>query len=154
MIKGLLCHRGSINQIAHSVSISRYVVVRYLGMSAFNLAKRKEPSGRNVSPPPVKRRIQSTTTSECLYAAYNFAVDEEKLEDKVASFFKPLSEKPTETTTWNVVESSLLVAHHEPFPELIQERRQSKRRRIAAFDLVSLTNPFSCEKLIMCRTER
>ncbi|RPB28575.1 PNK3P-domain-containing protein [Terfezia boudieri ATCC MYA-4762] len=70
----------------------------------------------NISPPPLKRKVLSTTTSAT-----------------VANFFKPLSQKEPEKTTWRIVDKSLLVANYDnkTIPTY------STPRKIAAFDLDS-----------------
>lgn len=82
--------------------------------------KRKSPpvdEGRDVSPPPTKRKIQSTTK-----------------QNNVASFFTPTSQKAPERTKWRTVNKTLLVAQYQP----TDEKPPTERRRcIAAFDLDS-----------------
>jgi len=61
-----------------------------------------------------------------------------KEENSVASFFTPSSKKEPEKTTWRIVDKTLLVAHYQPHGMIDSDRRQNKRRKIAAFDFVSL----------------
>ncbi|KAH7305986.1 polynucleotide kinase 3 phosphatase-domain-containing protein [Stachybotrys elegans] len=85
------------------------------------LGKRKLTNG-SVSPPPIKRKLQSSTTKSA-----------------VASFFTPTPQKPKERTRWSErgptddVPATLLVGRWEP--EKTDEPRA--RRKIAAFDLDS-----------------
>ncbi|KAL7793815.1 PNK3P domain-containing protein [Trichoderma ceciliae] len=85
--------------------------------------KRKDP-GAPVSPPPLKKAVKSTTTKSA-----------------VASFFTPASQKPKDRTLWSErgptddVPATLLVGRYQP--ENRDEGCQSKRRKIAAFDLDS-----------------
>ena len=63
-------------------------------------------------------------------------------ESAVASFFQPTSQKPKERTTWSErapdddTPATLLVGRYEP--EGMSDTDRAKRRKIAAFDLVSL----------------
>ncbi|CAI4211651.1 unnamed protein product [Parascedosporium putredinis] len=77
-----------------------------------------------ISPPPLKRRLQSGTTKNA-----------------VASFFTPASQKPKDKTIWTErgpdedTPTSLLVARYEPDEK--PDEPANKRRKIAAFDLDS-----------------
>ncbi|KAL9097208.1 MAG: hypothetical protein Q9165_000635 [Trypethelium subeluteriae] len=77
--------------------------------------KRLNSGAGSVSPPPVKRKIQSTTTS-----------------NTVASFFTPTSRKEPEKVSWKIVDRTLLVGQHG---ELAQGGKRP--RKIAAFDFDS-----------------
>ncbi len=100
--------------------------------------KRKQgPNERDVSPPSLKRKFQSTTTRKCVqrelcFKYYLICASE----NAVASFFTPSSQKEPEKTTWTTVDKSLLVAHYWPSVESEAQRRREKRRKIAAFDFV------------------
>ncbi|CAM1500454.1 Fc.00g096160.m01.CDS01 [Cosmosporella sp. VM-42] len=86
------------------------------------------PSGKRkandapLSPPPVKRKIQSGTTKNA-----------------VANFFTPASQKPKDRTTWSErspnddTPATLLVGRYEPEGKV----DRTIRRKIAAFDLDS-----------------
>ncbi|KEY70530.1 hypothetical protein S7711_02690 [Stachybotrys chartarum IBT 7711] len=94
-----------------------------LAMSASNFtAKRKLTSG-SVSPPPLKRKVQSGTTKNA-----------------VASFFTPASQKPKERTIWSErspgddAPGTLLVGRYEPENH---DAKTGLRRKLAAFDLDS-----------------
>ena len=82
--------------------------------------KRKRPAerGQEVSPPPVKRKVQSTANKH-----------------QVASFFTPISQKAPSRTTWRTIEESVLVARYRSNPD--NEKNTPSRTRIAAFDLDS-----------------
>ncbi|KAI9888560.1 MAG: hypothetical protein M1814_006801 [Vezdaea aestivalis] len=76
----------------------------------------KRPPDTRISPPPLKRKIQSTTTSSAL-----------------ASFFKPVSQKGPGKTQWATISQSLLIVRHDgqarhPFPSRLS------KAKIAAFD--------------------
>ncbi|KKY28613.1 putative polynucleotide kinase3phosphatase [Phaeomoniella chlamydospora] len=74
------------------------------------------PSGASISPPPLKRKIESTTTSKA-----------------IATFFKPASQKKPEQIIWRIVNRALLIAKYtvEGSPTISGPRP----RKIAAFDL-------------------
>ena len=105
---------------------------------------RKRPlSGRDgsLSPPPLKRKIESVTTSEALH---NLSSDNPycsrstltwDLENAVASFFTPVSQKEPERTTWRVVHGSLLVGHYRTGGDA-GKCPSPKRLRVAGFDFV------------------
>ncbi|KAJ9607950.1 DNA kinase/phosphatase Pnk1 [Cladophialophora chaetospira] len=78
--------------------------------------KRSAPPARAISPPAVKRKIESTTTSKA-----------------VASFFKPASQKEPENLVWRTVEQSLIIGRYEPSGPSPQQRTLPVK--IAAFDL-------------------
>ncbi|KAI1214413.1 PNK3P-domain-containing protein [Annulohypoxylon truncatum] len=88
-----------------------------------NTSKRKAAE-KSISPPPVKRKAQSTISKGA-----------------VASFFTPTSQKPKDRTNWTErapdddTPPTLLVGRYEP--ENIGELDRRKRRKIAAFDLDS-----------------
>ncbi|KAK2594372.1 DNA kinase/phosphatase Pnk1 [Conoideocrella luteorostrata] len=76
-----------------------------------------------VSPPPVKRSLQSSTTKSA-----------------VANFFTPTSQKPKDRTTWSErgpsddVPATLLVGRYVPE---VHDPKQPPKKKIAAFDLDS-----------------
>lgn len=75
--------------------------------------KRKSSTDRDVSPPPTKRKIATTTTNKA-----------------VANFFKPASEKQPDKVTFQVLHETLLVARHEDAASV----QRPKPVKIAAFD--------------------
>ncbi|KAI0393237.1 DNA kinase/phosphatase Pnk1 [Xylariaceae sp. FL0594] len=92
-----------------------------------NSGKRKAGDDRPISPPPVKRKTQSTISKGA-----------------VASFFTPASQKPKDRTVWSErapdddrSPPTLLVARFEPEHMQETEEDRRKRRKIAAFDLDS-----------------
>ncbi|PKS12283.1 hypothetical protein jhhlp_001583 [Lomentospora prolificans] len=106
----------------------------------------KRTSDVPISPPPVKRRLQSGTTS-----FYGIITDSNISENAVATFFTPTSQKPKDKTTWTErapdddTPTSLLVGRYVPDGKT--EDPASKRRKIAAFDLDStLIKPKSGKK--------
>ena len=89
-----------------------------------------------VSPPPLKRRIESTTTSktylrrqECLSPYL------QRIDRAVSSFFTPASQKVPERLTWRIVDRSLIVAKYDASHSDVRSQSISTPRRIAAFDL-------------------
>ncbi|KAI0137113.1 polynucleotide kinase 3 phosphatase [Xylariales sp. AK1849] len=86
--------------------------------------KRKLDSRTSVSPPPVKRKAQSSISKSA-----------------VNSFFTPASQKPKERTSWSErvpnedTSATLLIGRYEP--EDMNPSTQMKRKKIAAFDLDS-----------------
>lgn len=87
------------------------------------MASNKRKTDAPISPPPVKRKAQSSISKSA-----------------VTSFFTPASQKPKERTVWSErapdddTPATLLVARYEP--ENTDESDRTKRRKIAAFDLV------------------
>ncbi|KAI9643401.1 DNA kinase/phosphatase Pnk1 [Ciborinia camelliae] len=90
--------------------------------------KRKSSTDRPISPPPLRRKVQSTTTQTA-----------------VASFFTPTSQKPPEKISWQErapnddTPSTLLVGKFEPSNSSAKEvlSRNLKRNKVAAFDFDS-----------------
>ncbi|KAL1996975.1 hypothetical protein VTN49DRAFT_7840 [Thermomyces lanuginosus] len=84
----------------------------------------KRSASPGVSPPPVKRKVESTTTKAA-----------------IASFFTPASQKKPEKITWRIVNKSLIVGKYDNKSTSEQPERRDeeagKKRRIAAFDLDS-----------------
>jgi bifunctional polynucleotide phosphatase/kinase len=80
--------------------------------------KRGATEDRTLSPPPIKRKQQSTTTSKA-----------------VANFFKPTSQKEPERVTWQIVDQTLLVGKHHVSEENKVPVVDGKQK-IAAFDFV------------------
>ncbi|KFH42779.1 Bifunctional polynucleotide phosphatase/kinase-like protein [Hapsidospora chrysogenum ATCC 11550] len=83
---------------------------------------KRKASNAPISPPPLKRKVQSGTTKTA-----------------VANFFTPTSQKPKDRTVWSErgpnddTPATLLVGRYEP--EGVEDR--TPRRKIAAFDLDS-----------------
>ncbi|KAI8634465.1 DNA kinase/phosphatase Pnk1 [Xylariaceae sp. FL1651] len=93
-----------------------------MGMPSPGSSKRKTGE-RPISPPPTKRKTQSTISKGA-----------------VANFFTPTSQKPKDRTIWSErapddARPTLLVGHYEPGNTEEPDRR--KRRKIAAFDFDS-----------------
>ncbi|OBT46568.1 hypothetical protein VE00_01861 [Pseudogymnoascus sp. WSF 3629] len=90
--------------------------------------KNDDRDEKPISPPPVKRKVQSTTTK-----------------DAVSSFFKPTSQKPPEPLTWSErsvnedTPTSLIVGKYVPQGTSTAPNDSApaapKKTRIAAFDL-------------------
>ncbi|KAL8770356.1 MAG: hypothetical protein Q9209_003992 [Squamulea sp. 1 TL-2023] len=76
----------------------------------------------SVSPPPIKRKLESTTTKKA-----------------VAGFFTPASKKSFDCTTkWKVINGTLLAGRYQSQESPgLDEPRTTKRRKIAAFDFDS-----------------
>ncbi|KAL1968857.1 hypothetical protein VTN77DRAFT_1218 [Rasamsonia byssochlamydoides] len=79
--------------------------------------KRSASPAPPVSPPPLKRKVESTTTRQA-----------------VASFFTPASQKKPEKVTWRIVNNSLVVGKYSPDN---QQSQGGRKRKVAAFDLDS-----------------
>ncbi|OHE91870.1 polynucleotide kinase 3 phosphatase [Colletotrichum orchidophilum] len=92
-----------------------------MSTSSSSATKRKQRD--SISPPPVKRKVQSGTTKNA-----------------VANFFKPTSQKPKDRTIWTErapnedTPATLLVGRYEPEEPSTETE---KRRKVAAFDLDS-----------------
>ncbi|KAK1959652.1 polynucleotide kinase 3 phosphatase [Colletotrichum sublineola] len=92
-------------------------------MSSSNSSTVKRKQRDSISPPPVKRKVQSSTTKSA-----------------VANFFKPQSQKPKDRTIWTErapndgTPATLLVGRYEPENTSIES---DKRKKVAAFDLDS-----------------
>ncbi|GIC88424.1 putative DNA 3'-phosphatase Tpp1 [Aspergillus udagawae] len=81
-------------------------------------AKRAASPTRAISPPPLKRKVESTVTKRT-----------------VASFFTPTSQKKPEKITWRVVNNSLVIGKYTTGPGEQPARRE--KAKVAAFDLDS-----------------
>ncbi|RMJ23237.1 Polynucleotide [Aspergillus sp. HF37] len=79
--------------------------------------KRPASPAQPISPPPLKRKVESTVNNK-----------------SVATFFTPTSQKKPDQLSWNVIKNSLVVGRYTPGPD---QRRNTAKRRIAAFDLDS-----------------
>jgi hypothetical protein len=120
------CTHGLRNTLNLRSLFSTYYNHNSMSPPSPNSNKRKAGDNRLISPPPVKRKTQSTISKGA-----------------VASFFTPTSQKPKDRTVWserapdNSSPPTLLVARFEPenLPETEEDRR--KRRKIAAFDFDS-----------------
>ncbi|KXH67930.1 polynucleotide kinase 3 phosphatase [Colletotrichum salicis] len=92
-------------------------------MSSSRSSTTKRKQRDSISPPPVKRKVQSGTTKNA-----------------VANFFKPTSQKPKDRTIWTErapnddTPATLLVGRYEPDKPSTESE---KRRKVAAFDLDS-----------------
>ncbi|KAI4267184.1 MAG: hypothetical protein L6R38_008370 [Xanthoria sp. 2 TBL-2021] len=74
----------------------------------------------SVSPPPIRRKLESTTTKKA-----------------VAGFFTPASKKSPDRTHWRVVDGTLLLGRYRPYEPSGSDPQPVKRRKIAAFDFDS-----------------
>ena len=96
--------------------------------------------GGDISPPPLKRKVVSTTTSMWTSNCKNHSlirIPGRRLTYNcqgatVANFFKPLSAKDPERVSWRILNKSLLVAKYDnkSIPAY------STPRKVASFDLV------------------
>lgn len=102
-------------------------------------------SSSGVSPPPLRRKVESTTTSElCIFHSFIFNLvwefivntKSEWSETAVASFFTPVSKKKPEKISWRIVNKSLLAGKYTSGPIVNGQTQTAKRRKVAAFDLV------------------
>ncbi|OBT83175.1 hypothetical protein VE02_07734, partial [Pseudogymnoascus sp. 03VT05] len=86
--------------------------------------KNDDRDDKPISPPPVKRKVQSTTTK-----------------DAISSFFKPTSQKPPEPITWSEravnedTPTSLIVGKYIPPSASNDAPIAAPKKKIAAFDL-------------------
>ncbi|MCJ1485322.1 hypothetical protein MMC06_005496 [Schaereria dolodes] len=94
----------------------------------------------SLSPPPMKRRYESTTTSKTsIRSGLSFYLST-ITEQTVASFFTPVSKKEPEQITWRILKDSLLVGKYDPnavSSALPDTSTNLKRTKIAAFDFDS-----------------
>ncbi|KAK5796732.1 hypothetical protein VI817_006016 [Penicillium citrinum] len=97
--------------------------------------KRTASPTRAISPPPLRRRVESTVNSMCRTVLVIWS-DGTNLpaEKSVASFFTPTSQKKPEPITWRVLEAGLVIGKYLPEKS---STLPSKNRKIAAFDLDS-----------------
>ncbi len=112
-------------------------------MTASHAAKGKANArDASLSPPPLKKRkVESTTTSGWIDPILRELADGLwTLERAVSSFFTPTSMKEPERITWQIINETLLLASHQPITVDTTNGPPSKRRKIAAFDLVSMSN--------------
>lgn len=109
-------------------------------------SKKRKARGGSISPPPLRAKKQSSTTSAWRWThvyLYAFHLLTTLSESAVASFFTPQSQKPAETTTKTIWQqrsphdsttSTLLVGkYNKPPPEPV-----INRRKVAAFDFVGV----------------
>ncbi|QKX56269.1 uncharacterized protein TRUGW13939_03370 [Talaromyces rugulosus] len=82
--------------------------------------KRSSSLAGAVSPPPLKRKVESTATKS-----------------SVASFFTPTSQKKPEKVSWRIVNKSLIVGKYASDPSASEKLDSTRRRRVAAFDFDS-----------------
>ncbi|KAL2073223.1 hypothetical protein VTL71DRAFT_10547 [Oculimacula yallundae] len=92
--------------------------------------KRKLDHSAPISPPPMRRKLQSNTTQTA-----------------VASFFTPSSQKPPEKITWHErapnddTPASLVVGRYEPIRDSTKDEKSTsedfKKHKVAAFDFDS-----------------
>lgn len=134
-----------------------------IGVSAM-----KRSASPGVSPPPLKRKVESTTTSkfpdtQLLQKSKLVGSDYETPEAAVASFFTPVSQKKPEKITWRIVNKSLVVGKYDNKSTATSEqtttRREEvtgKKRKIAAFDLVRegrmVTSNFFVSRRLICKS--
>ncbi|PQE03755.1 hypothetical protein CJF30_00006436 [Rutstroemia sp. NJR-2017a BBW] len=110
------------------------------------IPKRKSSTDRPISPPPVRRKVQSSTTCEFAIVIWGNRKADILAANAIASFFTPKSQKPPQKISWQEraldddTPSTLLVGKYEPSKDsAISEpaSQDTKRNKIAAFDFVS-----------------
>ncbi|GKZ20638.1 hypothetical protein AbraIFM66951_005366 [Aspergillus brasiliensis] len=79
--------------------------------------KRTASPTRAISPPPLKRKVESTITKKA-----------------VSSFFTPASQKKPEQITWRIVNNSAVIAK---YTSDLGHKKSTEKPKIAAFDLDS-----------------
>lgn len=99
--------------------------------------KRTASPTRVISPPPLRRKVESTMNSECpekdpMRPMLTIVPLPEKA---AANFFTPASQKKPEPIKWRVLGTSLIVGKF--IPENHSQILSQKDRKVAAFDLVS-----------------
>jgi bifunctional polynucleotide phosphatase/kinase len=111
--------------------------------TTFILVMKRLNSSGGVSPPPLRRKVESTTTSEYqpsnISKAKLLTISDQILETAVASFFTPISQKKPEKITWRIVNKSLIAGKYTSGPGENAQTQPPKRRKVAAFDLVCAT---------------
>lgn len=97
------------------------------------MLKRCATGDREVSPPPSKRKVTtSTTCSSCVVSALPKLLTRSAAK-AVSNFFKPTSQKDPSKTTWTIVDNSLLRCSYGS--QILPAR--NKPYPVAAFDLDS-----------------
>ncbi|RAH72675.1 putative DNA 3'-phosphatase Tpp1 [Aspergillus aculeatinus CBS 121060] len=86
-------------------------------MAGAGATKRAASPSRAISPPPVKRKVESTITKRA-----------------VSSFFTPASQKKPEQITWRVVNNSAIIGKYVAEAE---RKQTAEKPKVAAFDLDS-----------------
>ena len=96
----------------------------------------------SISPPPLRRKVQSTTTRKLSLVIVSYLSLTCHLENAVASFFTKTSQKPPEKIKWqerapnNNSPNSLIVGKYDPIGD-VGVTTDRKRLKVAAFDFVS-----------------
>lgn len=125
-----------------------------------NLLKRSATRDGSVSPPPVRRKIQSTTTRRLQRREPLHFNSDKSTESAVASFFKPTSEKPPEKISWQEraehddKPATLLVGKYVPSDAVEPQSTapfKLPRRKIAAFDFVGYHIEWKREVMLICQ---
>ena len=140
----------------HTIEILRFIAngritqrTAYQLRSSFTIAAMMKRSAStkdgSLSPPPMKRRYESTTTSKTsIRSGLSFYLST-ITEQTVASFFTPVSKKEPEQITWRILKDSLLVGKYDPnavSSALPDTSTNLKRTKIAAFDFVRHQSSF------------
>lgn len=136
----MLCLRERATLVIRETLRSRPIVfVRCKSSDRLNMAEKRK-ADRSVSPPTLKRKVQSSTTRMSTTIPFEMSNPLMRhAENAVKSFFTPTSQKAPEKTRWSMANTTLLVAHYSTSPDAEQERRRQGRRKFAAFDLVGFT---------------
>lgn len=124
-----------------------------------NQLKRKISLDGSVSPPLLRRKVQSSTTRKFSVQQDLFSRNYQAhicIETAVASFFTPASQKTPEKTLWserapnNDTPSTLLVGRYvkeDPLRPTIPVRGEKPKTKIAAFDFVRAVHNLKPEDL-------
>ncbi|PYH46094.1 putative DNA 3'-phosphatase Tpp1 [Aspergillus saccharolyticus JOP 1030-1] len=86
-------------------------------MAGAGAIKRAASPSRAISPPPIKRKVESTVTKKA-----------------VSSFFTPVSQKKPQQITWRVVNNSAVIGKYVTGAE---RKQTAEKLKVAAFDLDS-----------------
>lgn len=117
-----------------------FTISRLLSPSMTAGTKRSASLTSSISPPPLKRKVESTVTSRLFFISCALCYIVLTITGKtVAAFFTPTSKKKSDHITWRIVGGSLVIGKYAPAPDDNRQRTtENGKQRVAAFDLVCL----------------